>query len=121
MANAMVVVTDDIAGAIDALRPIISLYVGGMGAPEMNFHKDMFARIGYEAEVENVQKLFLEGRRDEAIAAIPDSMIDDVYLIGPPSRIREKVAEWQEAGVTTMVVGSTTVEELRQVAEVVLG
>lgn len=121
MANAMVVVTDDVDATIDSLRPIISLYVGGMGAPEMNFHKDMFARIGYEAEVEKIQSLFLEGRRDEAVSAIPDAMIDDVYLIGPPSRIREKVAQWEEAGVTTMVVGSSTVEEMRRVAEVVLG
>ena len=121
MANAMVMVTDDVEATIDSLRPIISLYVGGMGAPEMNFHKDMFARMGYQEEVDKIQQLFLEGRRDEAISAIPSEMIDDIYLIGPKSRIREKVAQWEEAGVTTLVVGSTTIEEIRQVADVVLG
>ncbi len=121
MANAMVMVTDDVEATIDSLRPIIALYVGGMGAPEMNFHKDMFARMGYQEDVDRIQSLFLEGRRNDAVAAIPSQMIDDVYLIGPPSRIREKVVEWEEAGVTTLVVGSTSSEEIRQVAEVVLG
>ncbi len=121
MANVMIMVTDNLEATIDSLKPIISLYVGGMGAPEMNFHKDMFARMGYEQEVDTIQKLFLEGARDEAIAAIPSEMIDDIYLIGSKERIRDRIAQWEDCGVTTLVVGSTSVDEVRTVAEVVLG
>ncbi len=121
MANVMIMVTDDVEATIESLKPVISLYVGGMGAPEMNFHKDMFARMGYEGDVEKIQRLFLEGAREEAIAAIPSQMVDDIYLLGSKERIRDRIGLWKEAGVTTLVVGSSTIDEVRNVAEVVLG
>jgi F420-dependent oxidoreductase-like protein len=120
-ANCSVVVTDDVEGALDAMRPTLGFYIGGMGARDMNFHKQVFARMGYEAEADKVQDLFFEGRRDEAIAAVPRSMAADISLVGSPARIRDELAAWEEAGVTMLVVGSRDLADLRRVAEVVLG
>jgi F420-dependent oxidoreductase-like protein len=120
-ANCTVVVTDDPQPALDALRGVLAFYIGGMGAPEMNFHKDVFARMGYEAEVAEIQRLFLEAKRADAVAAVPDRLVSDVSLIGPVSAVREGVAEWEEAGVTTLVVGARSVGELEAIAGAVFG
>ena len=114
-------VTDDVDGALDAMRPGLGFYIGGMGARDMNFHKQVFARMGYEAEAETIQDLFFEGKRDEAIAAVPRSMAADISLVGSIAKIRDDLPMWEEAGVTMLVVGARGVEELREVAEVVLG
>jgi F420-dependent oxidoreductase-like protein len=98
--NCSVVLTDDVDAALDAMRPGLGFYIGGMGARDMNFHKQVFARMGYEAEAERIQDLFFEGKRDEAIAAVPRSMAGDISLVGSIEKIRD---------------------DLRQVAEVVLG
>lgn len=119
--NCQVVVTDDVDAALDALRPMVAFYVGGMGAREMNFHKDVFARMGYEREVEEIQDLFFAGERDRAIAAVPREMVADISLVGPPARIRDDLARWEEAGVTHLVVGARDLAQMRTVAEVVLG
>lgn len=119
-ANCSVVVTDDVDAALDAMRPTLGFYIGGMGAREMNFHKQVFARMGYEAEADQIQDLFFEGRRDEAIAAVPRSMASDISLVGSPAKIRDDLAAWEEAGVTMLVVGARDVAGLRQIAEVVL-
>ena len=71
--NCQVVVTDDVEAALTAMKPMLGFYIGGMGAKDMNFHKDVFGRMGYEKEVDEIQDLFFEGKRDEAIAAVPDS------------------------------------------------
>jgi hypothetical protein len=92
-----------------------------MGARDMNFHKEVFARMGYEGEVEKIQDLFLAGRRDEAVAAVPDSLVTDISLVGPVPKIRDDLAAWEEAGVTTLVVGAQSVAEVERTAEVVLG
>lgn len=119
--NCQVVITDDIEGAVAAMKPTLAFYIGGMGAKDMNFHKEVFARMGYEAEVDEIQRLFFEGRRDEAMAAVPDRLVQDISLIGPPAKIRDDLAAWEEAGVTTLVIGSRSEEELAGVAEAVLG
>jgi F420-dependent oxidoreductase-like protein len=119
--NAQVVVTDDIAAGVDGLRPFIAFYIGGMGAKDMNFHKEVFARMGYEKESDEIQDLFFEGKRDDAVAAVPDQMVHDISMIGPVSKIREDVARWEEAGVTMLVVGATSLDEMRNTAEVILG
>jgi hypothetical protein len=77
--------------------------------------------MGYEKESDEIQDLFFEGKRDEAIAAVPDQMVTDISLIGPPEKIRDEVARWEEAGVTMLNVGATTIEEMRTTAEVILG
>ena len=119
--NCSVVVTDDRDAVLDAMKPILGFYIGGMGAKDMNFHKNVFARMGYEKEAEQVQDLFFEGKRDEAIAAVPRQMVADISLVGTRERIRDELAAWEEAGITTIVVGARSLEEMRTVAEVILG
>jgi len=119
--NCSVVVTDDIDSVLDAMRPGLGFYIGGMGARDMNFHKQVFARMGYEAEADRIQDLFLEGKRDEAIAAVPRSMAEDISLVGSVEQIRDGLATWEDAGVTMLVVGARDLAGLREVAEVVLG
>jgi F420-dependent oxidoreductase-like protein len=120
-ANCQIVVTDDIDATLEAMRPMVAFYVGGMGAREMNFHKDVFARMGYEREADLIQDLFFDGKRDEAIATVPLSMVSDISLVGPVAKIRADLAMWEEAGVTQLVVGAGSVDEMQHVAEVVLG
>ena len=119
--NCQVVVTDDRETAVAAMKPMLGFYIGGMGAKDMNFHKDVFGRMGYEDEVQTIQDLFFDGKRDEAIAAVPDSLVTDISLIGPVAQIRDELQEWEEAGVTTLVIGARSVQEMRTVAEAVLG
>jgi F420-dependent oxidoreductase-like protein len=119
--NCQVIVTDDIQTSVEAMKPTLGFYIGGMGAKDMNFHKDVFGRMGYEDEVQRIQDLFFDGKRDEAIAAVPDSLVTDISLIGPVEKIRDDLAEWEEAGITTLVIGARGIDELRQVAEAVLG
>jgi hypothetical protein len=92
-----------------------------MGAKDMNFHKDVFGRMGYEKEVQEVQDLFFEGKRDDAIGAVPDRLVQDISLIGSLGKIRDDLAEWEEAGVTMLVVGARTLDDLRITADAVLG
>ena len=71
----------------------LGFYIGGMGAKEVNFHANLFARMGYEAEVAKIQDLFLAGRKDEAIASVPLALVEDVALVGPIDKIREELDE----------------------------
>ena len=119
--NCSVIVTDDVDAALDAMRPTLGFYIGGMGAKDVNFHKQVFGRMGYEAEAEKIQDLFLDGRRDEAIAAVPAQMAADISLVGSVEKIRDDLAAWEEAGVTMLVVSAATVDDLRRTAEVILG
>jgi F420-dependent oxidoreductase-like protein len=118
-----VFVTDDLVRARDAMRPFIALYVGGMGSRKQNFYNQLVSRYGFEAEARKIQDLYLEGKRDEAMAAIPDELIDTVSLCGPPDVVRERLAVYREAGVGTLGVTPTAftaderVEQLRLVAE----
>jgi F420-dependent oxidoreductase-like protein len=119
--NCTIVVTDEPDRVLDEMKGFVGFYIGGMGAKDMNFHKDVFARMGYEKEADEIQDLFFEGKRDEAIQAVPRQMVADISLVGSPGRIREGVAEWDEAGVTMLVVGARSLDEMRQMAEVILG
>ena len=91
-----VTLTDDIKSALDAQKPFIGYYVGGMGAKSKNFHKEMMARRGFPEAAERIQELFLAGHREEAFAAVPDEYVDQGALLGPKERIRERFREWQE-------------------------
>jgi F420-dependent oxidoreductase-like protein len=119
--NCSVVVTDDRDKVLDSMKPILGFYIGGMGAKDMNFHKNVFGRMGYEREADEIQDLFFEGKRDEAIATVPLQMVADISLVGTRERIRDELQLWEEAGVTTLVVGSQSIEEMRTIAEVILG
>ena len=116
----MVIVTDDVDGAATMLKPMIALYVGGMGAREMNFHFDVFCRLGYEAEAHKIQDLYLEGRKDEAIATVPNAMVEEICLIGPREKIRDDLDAWKQSLVTTMLIGAGNVDTMRVMAELVL-
>lgn len=105
-----VVVNDDIAAAADAVRPLLALYIGGMGAKGANFHYDVFARMGYEDACGRIQESYLAGRKDEAAAAVPLSMVEQVALVGPRGKIAEELEVWRSSLVTTMVVGGGRAE-----------
>jgi alkanesulfonate monooxygenase SsuD/methylene tetrahydromethanopterin reductase-like flavin-dependent oxidoreductase (luciferase family) len=91
-----------------------------MGARGRNFYNDLFTRFGFEAEAPRIQDAFLAGNQREAYALVPDAFVDDVALVGPPERIREKLAAWRESGVTTLLVQSRDPVALRTMAELVL-
>jgi F420-dependent oxidoreductase-like protein len=118
-----VFVTDDLQSARDAMRPFIALYVGGMGSRERNFYNQLVQRYGFEEAAAEVQDLYLDGRRDEAMAALPDDLIDLVTLCGPADRVRERLEIYREAGVGTLGVTPMAwdkagrLEQLRLVAE----
>ncbi len=99
-----VVPNDDIEKAADAIRPMLALYAGGMGAKEANFHLNVFSRMGYEDACNKIQELYLAGDKKGAIAAVPTAMVEDVALIGPPEKIRDDLAKWDESVVNTLVV-----------------
>ena len=103
-ATLMVVPGEDVEQCADMLRPMLALYAGGMGAKGQNFHFDVFARMGYEAEATKIQELYLAGRKPEAIAAVPLAMVEDIALIGPPDKIRGELPKWRETCLTTFIV-----------------
>ncbi len=86
------------------MRPALALYVGGMGARGKNFYNDLAVRYGYEAEARAVQDLYLDGKKDEAAAALPDELVRAVSLIGPEGYVAERIAAFAEAGVTTLAL-----------------
>jgi F420-dependent oxidoreductase-like protein len=117
----MVNVTDDLAAAYAPQKAALGFYIGGMGAKKRNFHKELMGRMGFEAEADKIQELFFEGKRAEAVAAVPDQFCDEISLMGSRERIRERLDAWRESPVTTLLVAGTDVETLRNVAELVLG
>ncbi|HJQ75344.1 MAG TPA: LLM class F420-dependent oxidoreductase [Gaiellaceae bacterium] len=119
-ANASVLVGDDVPALLDALRPHVALYVGGMGAKGRNFYNALVRRYGWEAEAERIQELYLGGKQREAIAAVPDELVDAVALVGPKERIAERLEAWRETPVTTLVLGTPQPEALQTLAELVL-
>jgi F420-dependent oxidoreductase-like protein len=118
-----VYVHDDLEAARDAMRPLVALYVGGMGPKDSNFYANLVSRYGFEAEAERVQDLYLDGRREEAAAALPGELLDTVSVCGPPDRVRDRLRVFREAGVGTLGVTPMAwtyqerLEQLRHVAE----
>jgi F420-dependent oxidoreductase-like protein len=98
-----VCIDDDIEAARDVMRPFLALYVGGMGSREKNFYNAMMRRYGFEEAAAKVQDLYLDGKRGEAAAALPTEFIDSVCLVGPPDRVRERLAMYRDAGVGTLL------------------
>lgn len=112
-----VVIGDDVDACRQPLKWSLSLYIGGMGARDKNFYKDYICRIGYEAEAQRIQDLFLAGKKAEAAAAVPDELVDKLHLVGPPARIREGFARWKDSPVGTLIVGAFQKEAVRLMAE----
>ncbi len=119
-ATVPLILTDDIEAAADALRPMYALYFGGMGAKGTNFHANVAIRMGYEAEVAKIQELYLSGHKDEAAAAIPTKLVEELTLIGPPEKVRHDLEAWRDSIVTTLLIAGDTAT-LRAAAELVLG
>jgi len=115
-----VVLGEDVAACRAMVKPRLALYVGGMGARGRNFYNDLVCRYGYEAAAKTIQDLYLAGKKDEAAAAVPDALVDEVALCGPRARIRERLDAWKRSGVTTMICGVGQAEALRLMAELVL-
>jgi F420-dependent oxidoreductase-like protein len=113
-------VGDDVQALRDALKPYLALYVGGMGAKGKNFYNALVRRYGWEDAAEKIQELYLAGKQREAIAAVPDELVDAVCLVGPKDRIAERLAAWRETPVTTLVLGTPQPEALQTLAELVL-
>lgn len=116
-ASVPVIVHDDVERAASMIKPSLALYIGGMGAKDVNFHHDVFARMGYADVADTVQDLYLAGRKEEATAAIPTSLVEDTSLIGPPAKIRDELQAWEETVVTTLLVRGDAAM-LRRVADV---
>src|SRR6266702_629213 len=110
-------VGDDVQSCRDLLKPFLALYVGGMGARGRNFYTELVKRYGYEEDATRIQDLYLEGRKGEAAGAVPDSLVDEVALVGPPERIRDRMAAWREAGVTTLVATTLQIDAVRALAD----
>ncbi len=118
-ATVQVVITDDVASAVDRYRPSTALYVGGMGAKEKNFHAELYKRMGYGDAVDEVMHLFLSGKKLEAIAAVPDEMVRETMLVGTADEVRAQIKEWEAAGVTMLMVTARDVETIRELATLV--
>ena len=99
-AQVAVRLTDDVATTLASHKPGIALYIGGMGHRDVNFHNQHMRQMGYADAAERIQELYLAGRKEEAIAAVPDEYVDERCLVGPASRIRSRYAAWAESGIT---------------------
>ncbi|TNC18765.1 LLM class F420-dependent oxidoreductase [Amycolatopsis alkalitolerans] len=97
-----VAIGEDVKHMIDWVRPMVALYVGGMGARGKNFYNELACRYGYEAEAKRIQDLYLDGKKDEAAAAVPDELLEAISLIGPAGYVKERLAAYADAGVTTL-------------------
>jgi F420-dependent oxidoreductase-like protein len=114
-----VAVGPDVDACRAMIKPFLALYIGGMGARGANFYNDVARRYGYEQAAETIQDLYLGGRKKEAIAAIPDELVDDIALCGPRERIAERLALWRNSPVTTLNIIPYTPESLAVMAELV--
>ena len=119
-----VAIGEDVAACRDALRPGLAFYIGGMGARGANFYNDLVKRLGHEEAAVRIQDLFLAGRRAEAAGAVPDGLIDETSLVGPPDRVRDRLAAWREMAtkgwVGSLVLAGADIEALRTIAEAAL-
>ena len=115
--SAHVAVGDDVKGMLATLKPEVALYVGGMGHRDKNFHKDMMIRRGFGDAADRIQELYLAGRKDEAIATVPDEWVDLKSLVGPPARIKQRYRAWEDSGADLLAVRSRQPEAVEVIAQ----
>jgi len=115
-ATAQVVVTDDRPAIMELMKPHLALYMGGMGSEDTNFHAEVYRRMGYAEVVDDVTKLFRSDRKDEAAKVIPDELVDDSAIVGNLDYVKEQIKAWEASGVTMMVVGARSVEQIKDLA-----
>ncbi len=108
---------DDLEQALAPVKAMLGFYIGGMGAKSRNFHMELMSRMGYEAEAHKIQDLFFDGKRAEAVAAVPDSFADEISLSGSKDRIRDRLEAWRESPVTSLLVANTDAAVMRTMAE----
>ena len=111
---------DDAEACADMMRPMIALYAGGMGAKDVNFHFDVFARMGWEGVATQIQELYMDGKKKEAAALVPLEMVEDIALVGPVDKIRDDLARWKETCLTTMLLNGTA-PQLSMLADLING
>ena len=111
---------DDLERARLAAKPMISLYIGGMGAKGKNFYHDLAHRYGHGEAADRIQELYLAGHKMEAMRAVPDALVDEVSLVGSRDRIADRLEVWQESGITTLIAGTTDLPTVRTLAELLL-
>jgi F420-dependent oxidoreductase-like protein len=109
----------DVQKCLDFVKPMLALYIGGMGARGQNFYNDLACRYGFEDAARKIQDLYLGGKKAEAVAEVPDALADEIALVGPTERIRDRLAAWRESPVGTLIVGSNQVDTIRLMAELV--
>ena len=119
-AGVQIAICDDVAAGLLPVKASLGFYIGGMGSKKRNFHKELMARMGYEAEADKIQELFFEGKREEAIRTVPDAFADEISLVGSVARIKDRLQAWRDTPVTTLLVMSRDKAQLRQLAELVL-
>ena len=115
-----VLVGDDVQQCRDMLKPMLALYIGGMGARGKNFYNSLTQRYGYEEAAAKIQELYLSGMKGEAAMTVPDELVDEIALVGPKERIAERLDAWREAGVSTLVIQARQKEALEVMAELLL-
>lgn len=115
-----VVLGDDLEMCYSQVKPQLALYIGGMGAKGKNFYHDLATRYGFAEAADTIQELYLSGRKGEAMAAVPDALVDAVALVGPKARIKDRLQLWQDSPITTLNVQTFDVEVMRLMAELVL-
>ena len=112
------IIGDDIEECASFMKPMMALYIGGMGARSMNFHFEVFARMGYEEACHKIQDAYLDGRKADAAAEVPTSLIEDIALVGPKDKVLDELEQWKSTVLTTMLVSGPP-ELLGQIAELV--
>jgi F420-dependent oxidoreductase-like protein len=113
-------ITDDKEKGLLPVKGMLALYVGGMGAKDRNFHKELISRFGFEAEAQKIQDLYLAGKKEEAMMAVPDQLADEISLVGTKEEIRDRLQAWKETPVTSLLVSARSQAELTTLAELVL-
>lgn len=119
--SAVVNITDNVEEGLMGVKHMLALYVGGMGAKDRNFHNELVGRFGFEKEAAEIQELYLAGKKMEAAMAVPDELADEISLVGPKERIRQRLQAWEESPVTGLIVGARGVQDLEVIADLVLG
>jgi alkanesulfonate monooxygenase SsuD/methylene tetrahydromethanopterin reductase-like flavin-dependent oxidoreductase (luciferase family) len=114
------VLGDDMERCRAPVKGMLALYIGGMGARGKNFYNDYAKRLGYEEAAVKIQDLYLDGKKGEAMAAVPDQLVDEIALVGPKERVRERVDVWKGSPASSMLIGAGQPEALRLLAELVL-
>ena len=121
MQGVSVVISDDVEEALVQLKHGLALYIGGMGARDRNFHNELVQRMGFAEAARKIQDLYLDGKKDEAAKAVPTELADEISLVGSVDRIKDRLQAWRETPVTSLMVSTRNVNELRTFADLVLG